>query len=301
MNRNDLSLADFRAVVSLAELGSFRRAADVLGLSASALSRQISGLEERLDTRLFDRDTRNVSPTAQGLVLAGIAQRALHAADDGMGEFRTFLSAGSGRLTIAGLPSVTAGFLPGVLKIFAARHPNIDLRIYDALSAQVLDAVESGAADLGFAAGTATARERLHFQQIMDDRFVAISRSDGPLRDQRTYDWAEIVDMPFIAMAPGTSVRELIDGACLRIGASLAPRFEVAHLATAGALVAEGLGITALPTLTLPILNMGDLVHREIENFGATRRIGLVRRPGRSLSPSAAAFYRIVMAGDPVG
>ena len=294
MNHTNCTLADFQAVARLAERCSFRLAAADLGLSPSALSRQITGLESRLDTRLFDRDTRNVTPTAQGEALARIARRMLNVADDGMAEFQAYLSARSGRLTIAGLPSVTVGLLPRLLKRFVADYPDIDLRIIDALSDGVIEVVESGEADLGFAAGTASTRSRLLFQPIMDDDFVAVGLPDGPLQEARAYDWAELVGMPFIAMASGTSVRELIDGACLRFGTALAPRFEVAHLATAGALVEAGLGITALPTLTLPVLNMGNLIHREITNFGAKRRIGLVRQSGRSLSPSAIAFCNLV-------
>ena len=298
MNHNNCTLADFRAVARIAELRSFRAAADALGLSPSALSRQITGLEARLDTRLFDRDTRNITPTAQGEVLARISRRMLNVAEDGMAEFQAYLSARSGRLTIAGLPSVTAGFLPRYLKCFAEAYPGVDLRIIDGLSGSVIEAVESGEADLGFTAGTVSTRSRLQFQPLMDDEFVAIGLPDGPLKDDRAYGWTELLDMPFIAMAPGTSVRELIDGACLAIGRDLSPRFEVAHLATAGALVEAGLGITALPLMTLPVLAMGDLVHREIANLGVKRRIGLVRQPGRSLSPSAAAFCALVLQGD---
>jgi DNA-binding transcriptional LysR family regulator len=54
--------------------------------------------------------------------------------------------------------------------------------------------------------------------------------------------------------------------------------------------VAEGLGISILPTLTLPVLPMERLVQRPVRDFGAKRRIGLVHQPGRSLSPAAAAF-----------
>lgn len=160
----------------------------------------------------------------------------------------------------------------------------------DALSGSVLEAVETGLADIGFTAGTVSARSRLAFQTLMDDAFVAVAAPEGPLTQNRAYSWSEIAAMPFIAMAQGTSVRELIDAACLRIGHRLSPRFEVSHLATAGALVAEGLGVTALPTLTLPVLRTEALILREIKDFGARRRIGLVRRSGRSLSPAARAF-----------
>ncbi|TYC64158.1 LysR family transcriptional regulator [Rhodobacterales bacterium] len=294
MKRNNVSLADYLAVLVLVEAPSFRAAAEELGLSPSALSRQISLLEKRLDARLFDRDTRNVTPTDSGRSFARVAERILNTERDGIAEFEAHLSATNGYLTIAGLPSVTAGLLPGLLKTFAARHPAIDLRILDALSGSVLEAVESGNADIGFTAGTVSTRSRLAFQPLFDDDFVAVGAPDGPLGQDRTYSWDEITRMPFIAMAEGTSVRELLDGACLRIGTSLSPRFEVSHLATAGALVAEGLGITALPRLTLPVLRMETLITRPIADFGARRRIGLVRRSGRSLSPAASAFLEHV-------
>ena len=277
-------------VLTLVESGSFRAASDTLGMSPSSLSRQVAALEMRLGTRLFDRDTRNVTPTVSGQALARLAARMLNTASDVMAEFDAHLSASHGRLTIAGLPSVTAGLLPGLLKSFSATHPAIDLRIIDALSDSVAETIETGRADIGFTAGTISARLRLSFQPLMDDPFVAVGAPDGPLAAARTYAMAELLDMPFIAMETGTSVRELVDGASLRSDTPLAPRFEVAHLATAGALVAEGLGISILPTLTLPVLPMERLVQRPISDFGAKRRIGLVRQSGRSLSPAALAF-----------
>jgi LysR family transcriptional regulator, carnitine catabolism transcriptional activator len=290
MNRINPTFLDFQAVLTLSREPSFRAAADALGLSPSALSRQITSLEGRLGTRLFDRDTRNVRITDSGRTFARIAERMVNTVDDGMTEFDSYQSARRGRLTIAGLPSITASLLPPILRNFTAAHPDIDLRIIDALSGSVLDAVETGVADIGFTAGTVSARSRLSFQPLMEDEFIALGMPDGPLAEDRVYAWAELVAMPFIAMAPGTSVRELIDGACLRLGHALSPRFEVAHLATAGALVSAGLGITALPNLTLAVLRHEDLVIRHIRDFGARRRIGLVRRSGRTLSPSATAF-----------
>nr|WP_323778192.1 LysR family transcriptional regulator [Amylibacter sp.] len=294
MKRNKPTIADFQAVLALTKEASFRAAADALGLSPSALSRQITALESRLQTRLFDRDTRNMEITDSGRAFARIAQRMINTVDDGMIEFDAHQSARRGLLTIAGLPSITASLLPEILRSFTAEHPDIDLRIIDALSGSVLDAVETGEADIGFTAGTVSVRSRLAFQPLMEDEFVALGLPDGPLAQDRDYGWAELVSMPFIAMAPGTSVRELIDGTCLRFGHVLSPRFEVAHLATAGALVSAGLGITALPKLTLAVLRCDHLVIRTIGDFGARRRIGLVRRSGRTLSPAATAFLRHV-------
>ena len=90
MERNTPDLADFRMVLTLLECGSFRAASDVLGMSPSALSRQIAALEARLGSRLFDRDTRNVTPTASGQALARLAERMLNTAEDVMAEGTKF-------------------------------------------------------------------------------------------------------------------------------------------------------------------------------------------------------------------
>ncbi|CRK76752.1 HTH-type transcriptional regulator GltC [Nereida ignava] len=294
MNRNNPTFLDFQAVLTLTETQSFRLAAERLDISPSALSRQITNLETRLQSRLFDRDTRNVEVTVAGRAFARVAERMVNTVEDGIAEFESFRSAREGQVTIAGLPSVTASLLPDILSSFSKDHPKINLRIMDGLSGDVLDAVEAGTADIGFTAGTATARTRLSFEPLITDEFVALGLPDGPLEEDRAYPWTDLIQMPQIAMATGTSVRELVDGTCLRSGTTLRPRFEVSHLATAGALVSAGLGITVLPRLTLKVLRTEGLVTREISDFGAERRIGLVRRTGRSLSPAATAFLRYV-------
>lgn len=294
MKRTNFDLADCRAVLALSDARSFRLAAEHLGMSPSALSRLVTGLETRISARLFDRDTRNVTPTEEGRAFTELAERLVNTAEGGAEDFTAFLEARRGRLTIAGLPSVTAGLLPDLLERFAAAHPGVDLRILDALSDSVVASVARGEADLGFTAGTVGTRDQLSFQALLDDQFVAVGPTGGSLAEDRPYALAELIRMPFIAMAPGTSVRELLDGACARIGRQLEPRFEVSHLATAGALVAQGLGVSALPRLTLPVLGSRDLLIRPIADFGALRRIGLVWRSGRTLSPPARAFLKLV-------
>ena len=90
----------------------------------------------------------------------------------------------------------------------------------------------------------------------------------------------------------------MTDAACAQAGLVLHPRFEVAHLATAGALVAAGLGVAALPSLTLPVLGRSSLVVRELGEPRMVRRIGIVQATGRTLSPAARAFRRLLETTD---
>ncbi len=293
MKRINLDLFELQVFLRVAELGSFRLAAEDVGLSGPALSRMIARTEARLGARLFDRDTRNVRLTPQGQTLRGVAQRILSETESALTAYRGYLEAERGRVTLAGLPSVTAGLLPDVIAKFMEQRPEVDIHITDALSDGVVSAVLEGRADLGFAAGLTEGTEGLSFRPLLEDRFVAIGGADY-LTEDRPYRWAELIRQPFVAMAPGTSVRTLSEAAAVQAGVMLTPRFEVSHLATAGALVAAGLGVGALPLLTLPVLGRAPHRVRPLEDPVMIRRIGVVWAAGTTLSPAAQAFRELV-------
>ncbi|WP_296988083.1 LysR family transcriptional regulator [Thalassospira sp. UBA1131] len=294
MKRINLDTEEIRSFCLLAETGSFRKTAQRLGISGSTLSRQISRIEDRTQARLFDRDTRNVALTEQGKMFLRLAERILNTTDSALDEFDTYLNTKRGKLTIAGLPSVTAGLLPPLIAEFMQAHPNVDVQLNDMLSEGVLREVEMGRADIGFTADVVEDTDNLSFQRLLSDRFIAVGAPGGFLDENRTYKWEEILSQPMVAMSRETSVRSIIDAACTQHGFAFHPRFEVAHLATAGALVSQGLCITALPSLTLPVLGRAPLVFRQLESPVLLRHIGLIWRSGRTLPPAAQAFLHLV-------
>ncbi|WP_413205312.1 LysR family transcriptional regulator [Rhodospirillum sp. A1_3_36] len=293
MKRINLDLFELQVFLRLAEARGFGVVAEDVGLSGPALSRMVARIEGRVGARLFDRDTRNVALTPQGVALRRAATRILGETEDAMREFTGFLEAARGRVTLAGLPSVTAGVLPSLVARFTRDHPDVEIHIEDSLSDGVVSAVSEGRADLGFTAGMMDSSDRLSFRPLFQDPFVALGTPEF-LAEDRAYSWMELLGYPFIAMARGTSVRALTEAAVAQTGGMLHARFEVSHLTTAGALVAAGLGVTALPTMTLPVLGRPELVIRSLGSPSMIRRIGLVWATGRTLSPAARAFHALV-------
>lgn len=283
-------LASFLAVV---EEGSFTRAARRLAVSQPALSRTIKLIEDMLGARLFDRDTRNITLTPVGIELTAFARRLVSEIDGAAGELRRFVEGRRGRVTVAALPSIAAMVLPQAIAAFSASSPDVDIRIRDGLSERVLAAVENGEADFGLTVQSQS-NSRLDHRPLCSDELGLVCRADDPLLTLRKLTWAAFANRRFIAMAPDSSVRRATDAAFLQSGVQANSLYECASLGTTGHLIAAGMGISALPRLTLPLTGVPDLRWRRLDGPRIVRMIGTVVRADRTLSPAASAFLRNV-------
>lgn len=136
-----LNLEALRSFVAICDTGSFRRAADRVHKSPSAVSLQIGKLEALLGARLLDRDARNVSLTEQGETLLRQARRLLGLNDETLAIFQK--SPLAGRLSLAAPHDLGVSLVPGLLRRLAQVHPNIHVDVRLGTS----DAVHKGIAD----------------------------------------------------------------------------------------------------------------------------------------------------------
>src|SRR5258706_562392 len=139
----NISTRQLRAFLALAEQRSFTRAAVLTHLSQPAFSALIRALEDALGQRLFDRSTRHVELTSEGREFEGSARRVLAEFDGAMAGARDYAARRRGRVSIALLPSLAAGWLPGVLAEFRAAYPGIELEVTDVLSEACIEHVRS--------------------------------------------------------------------------------------------------------------------------------------------------------------
>lgn len=286
MNMKPEQLAAF---LDLARTGSFVEAARLRGISQPSLSRTIQHIERIVGRSLFDRTTRHVTLTPTGAELRPIAERLVSEFEGSFSELSRFVRGGRGRVVVAALPSVAAVLLPPAIASFRAAQPEVDVLIRDGLSESVADAVIAGHADFGLTVRPLPVRG-LAYRQIMTDRFGLVCREDDPFAADTVLPWSIFQGRSFIAMAPASSVRAMTDAAFLKAGLSIAPLYECAFLGTTGNLVAAGLGVTALPSLTLPLLGALGLKWYPLAKPSLERSIGLITRVGRALSPAAERF-----------
>jgi LysR family carnitine catabolism transcriptional activator len=292
--RMNITLQQLTVFVRVADAGNFSEAARSMAVSQPALSRTVKALEDEVGERLFDRNTRNVHLTPAGLALRPVAERLIAEFTGSFTELAQFVAGRAGRITIAALPSVAAALLPRALARFQAERPSVEVLILDGLSGSITEAVASGRAEIGLTVQSPHT-DALSYRPLLADDFGLVCRADDRLASVTgKLTWSVFADRPFIAMAPSSSVRTMTDAAFLQCGLVVRQLFECAFLGTTGHLVANGLGITALPELALPLAAAKGLTWRPLHRPLLRRHVGCVVRRARSLSAASARLLDLL-------
>jgi LysR family transcriptional regulator, carnitine catabolism transcriptional activator len=290
--RTDLTLQQLRVVIAVHEAGSFTAAAERLLVAQSSLSRTVAEVERRLGTQLFERTTRRLEATPAGREVVAAARRAVDAVDAEMRHVEGYLAGRTGRVRIATLPSLAAILLPGVVSAFRAEHPQVELSIEDALSAEVLERVRGGVVDLAVTVVSEAPDPLtdLAVTPVATDRFCCVVPPGHRFAEREVLSWAELAGEAFIAFDRTTSIRQHVDASLAAAGA--VPRQVVAarNIAAVAGLVAADLGVSVVPGLVLPLMGFAGVRHVVLDEPAAHRTMAVVRAAARPLSPIAAAF-----------
>ncbi|HEY9280178.1 MAG TPA: LysR family transcriptional regulator, partial [Eoetvoesiella sp.] len=125
--KSALTINELEAFIQVADTRNFRVAAERSFISQPALSRRIQSAESKLDTRLLDRNTRQVDLTPAGKELLPIAKRIVYEFNDSLSELSEFITGRKGKVVVACLPSLAASILPRVMVVFRERHPRVSI------------------------------------------------------------------------------------------------------------------------------------------------------------------------------
>ena len=289
-----MTVKQLRAFLAVAQSLSFVQACERLHLSQPALSLAIKNLEQSLGGPLLVRTTRSVNLTPEGELLLPIARRLLADWDNTEELLRQHFTLQLGRVSIAAMPSFAGNLLPVALKAFRNRHPRVNVAVHDVINVQVLEMVHNRRVELGIAFEP-DSLEGLDFIPFYTDRFVAVVPADCPLAEQAELSWAQLLQESFITLQRPSAVRLLLEDSVAAEHGRLPVAFESHQLVTVGRMVAQGLGVSAVPSLCI----------QQMEELGAhcvalhtprvERRVGLLRLAGHELSTAAQALSDVLL------
>ena len=285
-------LNDLLAFRAVAELGNFGRAAETVHLSQPAFSRRIDKLERALGVRLLERTTRRVTLTAVGRDFERKTRELLDELDATLLGIRGVAATRMGEVSVACVPSTVYYYLSEVIRRYHELSPKVRVKVFDAGANEVLAAVARGEADFGIDFVGAQEGE-LEFEPLVEERFVAACRRDHPIAKLRRVTWSQLGQYDYISVGRASGNRVLLDQALAGLAGRPQAIYETQHVTTSLGLVEAGLGVAAVPSMAMPREDHPLLVSVPLVDPIVTRKVGLIRRRGRSLSPAARQLYEL--------
>jgi DNA-binding transcriptional LysR family regulator len=300
-----------RLLREFAERGTISATAAALGYTPSAVSQQLAALERESGAVLLDRTARTAELTDAGRRLVEHAERILAMVEAAEADLS---SAGpTGRVTVTAFPTAAVAFGPALVRRVRA-HPGMSLLLRETQREEGLRLVRSGEVDVALIAdwsgrltrpgpgkgsggsggsGRSDAGEEtgvLRFYRLLRDPVVLVLPRGHPFADPaKPVDLDELRDEPWLAAPIGEPSRQAVDRLLVGAGGMPPAPWEFEGLSTILSLVARGIGIAALPRLTLAA---GDrrVAVRELPGTAQARDVCAVARASSVRRPSVAVI-----------
>lgn len=281
------------ALRAVAEEGTFRAAADVLGYSQAAISQQIAGLEALVGSPVFDRPggPRPVTLTPIGRALLAHAEAILDRLDAAREEVADIAAGTGGRLIVGTFQSVAVELLPDIVGRVRREIPGLLMRaIEEDENSVLIDHLRSGEIDVAFLAGPVQ-DSTLDLVDLGTDPFVAVLPHRAPYVDATSVTLREIADLGLIGEHVGTS-QTYIDQHVRDAGITPSYAFRTNDNGAKQAMVRNGMGAAIMPQLAVD-LDDPEVVVLPTDPPIAPRSILLAVPPTHLRTPAVMRFIEI--------
>ena len=234
----------YKVFKEVAEAGNITAAAQALYISQSAVSQSIKQLESDLQTRLFARNSRGVTLTADGKLLYEYVRSAIGLLETGEAKLSQTRELQMGQLTIGASDTVTSQFLLPYLDSFHRQYPAIHIQIVSGRSHKVLGLLQSGKVDIAFA--STPGEGSFETVPCFATHSIFVASPEYPCDFSHLYTLSEIADFPLILLERKASSRLYLEKYFLQNGLRLNPEIELGARSLLVDLAAIGFGVAGV-------------------------------------------------------
>ncbi len=284
-----MNLRQLRSLTTILDRGSFAAAGDRIGLSHAAISVQMSQLEATLGIDLFDRTTRPVALTVEGVRIARLAGEVL----DKIENIKLEASGAetSGSVSIGFIPTSVHNLLPRVLDALRQQFPELQVSVKSGLSGELAAAVVRRELDYALLTAPVVEIPELDITAIASEPFYVI----GPAKVKVESDAELLRSLPYIAFNKSTWVGQHIAAKLQQRGIHVTESIEIDSLEAIENLVADGFGVSIVPHRLHAKLDREKLVQIPFCNPIDTRQLALVQHRSKPISRFDTAIRTIFL------
>lgn len=278
--------------------GSFTKAAEIAGLTQSAITRQVQGMEEGLGLALLERTTRSVRVTAAGAFLEEEALRLIGGVEHSLRRLREDFVDARKIVRVGVSRSIGLAYLPGFLHANLRREPRVGYRVRCEASSVLLTLLEASEIDLAVLCPPRRVAATLAVAHRFEDAFTLIAPAEIALefarRPKRTaVDW--LLTQNWLLLDPSTNTGERLAAWMRRHGWSVEATMHLDSFDLIINLVALGMGVSFVPTRALALYPNKRGIRRLTRPERFKREIVVVTRRQRVVPSHVTAFVRNVL------
>lgn len=275
-----MSLRQMEYLVTVVEEASFTRAAELLGVTQSALSHQVKALEREVGGPLLERLPRGVRLTPMGRAFLPHAELAVRSAGQARRAARAAAGAAGGELHIATLHALAVGVLPDVLARWRRAHEGVRVVLHEyATGEELRERMERGVADI--AVGHRPKGWTGPVVSLGEEEIVLVVAARDPLAGRTCVRLSELAGRDWVrcALEPVVEGRRFLDLACEREGFAPRDGVHTEHSSTAVRMASAGAGVLITPAHVAAghgcaVVRLDPPWHRELTAFSRVELCG---------------------------
>jgi DNA-binding transcriptional LysR family regulator len=260
-------LALFRLV---AEHGSFTKAAEIAGVTQSAITRQIQGMEKSLGLELFERTTRAVRLTPAGEFLLAESAHIIGGVEQTLRVLRERFAGARKEVRVGVSSTISLAYLPGFFHANLRKLPEVGCRVSSLASTEIVSALEENTLDLGVICPPPRLPRTLRITHRFDDAFTLIApRTRTPSQTgQRPFafteaelkEWAR--EQSWLLIEERSNTGQQLQAWMRAQGLRIAPAMRLDNFDLIINLVALGMGVSFVPIRALAIYGRKPTLQR---------------------------------------
>lgn len=205
---------------TVAETRSFSKTSEIIHLTQPAVSLQIQAIEEKYETKLFDRSSSTVTLTPAGETLYKYAKEilALYASAEKTIGKQTGITKGC--ITIGAGSNIGNYLLPSIITEFKAAHPKVKIYLIVSNTKRVIELLNAGNINLGLVEGDAS-KQKMNVRKLLSDELLLIVSPEHPWAKKKEVPISDLIKEPFILREAGSGTRQIIEKILGRHGVTI--------------------------------------------------------------------------------
>ena len=294
-----MQIESLKVFCDLTETESFTRAAQINGVTQSAVSQQISSLERQFKSLLIERSKKKFRLTREGQVLFEYSKQIIQTYEGLFSKLQEIKNVISGSVRVATIYSIGLHDLPPYLKKFLKGYPTVNVHVEYRRSNQVYDDVLSNVVDLGLVAYPVK-DPKLEIIPLRRDMMVVICHPEHPLGKRKTVKLAELNGLKFIGFQPDIPTRQAIDKVLKEHEVQVQHVMEFDNIETVKRAVEINAGIAIVPQGTVEQeISKLTLLEIKLEDVQFHRPLAAIHKKSKVLTPAMKQFLAILKSDKP--